>query len=79
MVVTSGLLYAIVPSGPPMPCGCNLVIGTSTVPRVFCSPTHTKSCRKTPLCNYAEVHDDDLFMDNGWDDIRVSATNIPVS
>ena len=25
MLVTSGLLYAIVPEGPPMPCGCYLV------------------------------------------------------
>ena len=26
MLVTSGLLYAIVPEGPPMPCGCYLLV-----------------------------------------------------
>ena len=26
MLVTSGLLYAIVPEGPPMPCGCYQIL-----------------------------------------------------
>ena len=37
MLVTSGLLYAIVPEGPPMPCGCYLVFKTCGA--VLCSMT----------------------------------------
>ena len=39
MLVTSGLLYAIVPEGPPMPCGCYVVPWRSskTYTVTFCS------------------------------------------